>query len=134
MSVDMHGTYKAAIAWGLMYFNSLDLSFFYSSAFDWLVLYIDSFFGAGILIALAFTNAIKLTPKKWSGLYRFGWWLSALGLIAQATRSYWFIQLGYYPQDNVLPFWVLKDLGLSVIILTILLTWFDIKRHRNTPN
>ncbi len=55
--------------------------------------------------------------KKLPNPVKVGVLLSTFGLVVQVIRTLYFLQHGHYPVDSVFPWWVCKDLGISVIIL-----------------
>ena len=62
-----------------------------------------------------------------SALYRmgFGWlmmvgvYLCTFGLGVQVGRSLHYIKFDHYPVDEWFPFWVTKDIGISIMLFCI---------------
>jgi hypothetical protein len=64
-----------------------------------------------------FWYIIKGSMKRLPSTIKVGVLMSTFGLGVQVVRTVYFLQHGHYPTDSVFPWWVLKDLGISVIIL-----------------
>jgi hypothetical protein len=54
--------------------------------------------------------------KKEDALIKFGAIIACFGLVSQVLRNIQFMVTGYSPHDAELPFWMLKDLGLCMMI------------------
>jgi hypothetical protein len=61
--------------------------------------------------------------KQYEGFHRLGKWVLAIGLIAQAGRNIQFIHTGHSPTDAELPLWMLKDLGVFLVVFY----WIKVK-------
>jgi hypothetical protein len=48
-----------------------------------------------------------------------GLYLSTIGLIAQVGRTNHYLKFNVYPLDEWFPVWVLKDVGISIIIFCV---------------
>jgi hypothetical protein len=66
---------------------------------------------AGIIFAGALNERMRLYPT-W---HKVGLILASFGLVSQGLRNIHFLVTGLSPADDMLPFWVLKDLGIAVI-------------------
>lgn len=53
-------------------------------------------------------------------LMAVGIYLSTIGLIAQVGRTNHYLKFNVYPVDEWFPVWVLKDVGLSIIIFCVI--------------
>lgn len=75
-----------------------------------LVTVID-FTAALIIFAGALSERMRLYPT-W---HKVGLITAAFGLLAQGVRNVQFLVTGISPSDADAPFWVLKDVGISLI-------------------
>jgi hypothetical protein len=70
--------------------------------------------GAAILFVgwLSVSGHVLQFPK----ILSIGILLLSFGLMVQVIRSLYYLEHGHYPVDTVFPFWILKDIGGSLII------------------
>jgi hypothetical protein len=76
--------------------------------------------GAAIIAMAMFSHTLQFYTK---GL-KLGLVLSMLGLLSQAFRNIYYLTTGISPTDAELPLWALKDLGISIFVMSWL--WFKI--------
>lgn len=60
---------------------------------------------------------------------KLGLWVGAIGLLAQAGRTFSNATLGYFPFDGF-PIWVLKDIGYWLLIGGLLITWQSARKKQ----
>ena len=65
-------------------------------------------------------------------LMAVGVYLSTIGLIAQVGRTNHYLKFNVYPVDEWFPVWVLKDVGLSIIIFCVIR--LSLKLIRTAPH
>ena len=70
--------------------------------------------GAAILFVgwLSVSGHVLTFPK----ILSTGILLMSFGLMVQVIRSIYYLEHGHYPVDTIFPFWILKDIGGSLII------------------
>lgn len=70
--------------------------------------------GAAILFVgwLSVSGHVLQFPK----ILSIGILLMSFGLMVQVIRSLHYFQHGVYPIDTIFPFWILKDIGGSIMI------------------
>ena len=64
-----------------------------------------------IIVAFFSNRKIEVAPR-W---HRVGLMITATGLIGQTYRSFVALFYGFQPTDTEMPFWVFKDLGITVL-------------------
>ncbi|WP_150526836.1 ABC transporter substrate-binding protein [Roseibium sediminis] len=77
----------------------------------WLTIIIDPIAASVILVALFVSPWLQVAPL-W---HRFGMVLVVAGLYGQTFRNYVALTTGMAPRDSEMPWWVLKDLGLTFL-------------------
>jgi hypothetical protein len=60
---------------------------------------------------------LKAVGLNW--VMAVGLYLSTIGLVAQVGRTNHYLKFGVYPVDEWFPVWVLKDIGISIIIFCV---------------
>jgi hypothetical protein len=79
--------------------------------------------GAGIIAMAMFSHSLQFYTK---GL-KLGLILCMLGLLSQAFRNIYYLYTGVSPTDAELPLWALKDMGISIFVMSWL--WFKMKEE-----
>lgn len=64
---------------------------------------------------IIFLGALKERMRLYPSWHKAGLILASVGLVAQAFRNIEYLITGTSPSDADMPFWVLKDLGISLI-------------------
>lgn len=84
--------------------------------------------GAAILFVgwLSVSGHVLTFPK----ILSTGILLMSFGLMVQVIRSIHYLEHGHYPVDTIFPFWILKDIGGSLIIYYF--TFYYDKNNNNT--
>jgi hypothetical protein len=80
-----------------------------------------------MLVAVPAIAMVAMHPQLKSPLYRtgFDWlmlvgiYLSTFGLGVQVGRSLHYIKFDSYPVDEWFPFWITKDIGISIMLFCI---------------
>jgi hypothetical protein len=67
--------------------------------------------------------AVSGSALKLNKMMAVGVLLMTFGLAVQVVRSMHYFEFGTYPVDKVFPWWVLKDLGGSLIIFYLTFIW-----------
>ncbi len=67
--------------------------------------------------------AVSGRALKLNKLMSIGVLLMTFGLAVQVVRSLHYFEFGTYPADHVFPWWILKDLGGSMIIFYLAFFW-----------
>jgi hypothetical protein len=67
--------------------------------------------------------AVSGRALKLNKLMSVGVLLLTFGLAVQVVRSLHYFEFGTYPIDHVFPWWILKDLGGSMIIFYLAFFW-----------
>lgn len=67
--------------------------------------------------------AVSGSALKLNKMLAVGVLLMTFGLAVQVVRSMHYFEFGKYPVDKVFPWWVLKDLGGSLIIFYLTFIW-----------
>lgn len=62
----------------------------------------------------------KLKAIGFDWLMAVGIYLSAIGLVAQVGRTNHYLKYNVYPVDEWFPVWVLKDVGISIMIYCVI--------------
>ena len=75
------------------------------------ILTVTNLAAAFIIYAGAMSDRMRLYPT-W---HKVGLIFAATGLVFQAVRNIQFLVTGVSPSDSDLPFWALKDIGISLI-------------------
>lgn len=73
-------------------------------------------------IAMVVLHSPLLAKLKAVGLnwvMAVGLYLSTIGLIAQVGRTNHYLKFNAYPLDEWFPVWVLKDVGISIMIFCV---------------
>lgn len=70
-----------------------------------------------LAVALVMLGAAKPFIIREDPVIRVGAMLACFGLLGQAFRNFEFFMTGVSPVDTELPFWMLKDLGLVVMVV-----------------
>lgn len=68
-------------------------------------------------LSFVFFGAAKPHVFAEDPLIRFGAMVACFGLLGQAVRNTQYFLTGVSPADADLPFWMLKDVGLVIMIL-----------------
>jgi len=69
-----------------------------------------------VALALAMMFIYSTHWRTHDKIFRIGFILTCLGLGVQTFRSIHFLQFGYYPIDYYFPTWIVKDVGISMMI------------------
>lgn len=80
--------------------------------------------GAIIISMSMFHPALEHFSKG----FKAGLVLSMLGLFSQAYRNIIYLATGVSPTDAELPFWALKDMGISLFAMSWL--WFKMRGNK----
>jgi membrane associated rhomboid family serine protease len=67
-------------------------------------------------VAFVFIGAAMPHIMKEDPVIKVGAFLACFGLMGQALRNIQFLMTGISPPDSELPLWMLKDLGLVIMI------------------
>jgi cytochrome b561 len=59
-----------------------------------------------------------------------GIYLSTIGLIAQVGRTNHYLKFNVYPVDEWFPVWVLKDVGISIMVFCVIRLGLKLIRTR----
>lgn len=86
----------------------------------WLVLVLLIEVPAIAMVALHPSLMKLLRAIGFGRLMAVGIYLSTIGLIAQVGRTNHYLKFNVYPVDEWFPVWVLKDVGLSIIIFCVI--------------
>ena len=94
--------------------------------FNQTVLVLNTITAFCIIFMLVFNKRMQVFPMS----HKVGLWLGAAGLLGQAYRNIIYLTTGLSPNDNDIPFWVLKDMGYWVVLAGVVFYMF--KKSRAT--
>ncbi len=72
---------------------------------------------AMVVLHTPLLGKLKAVGLDW--VMAVGLYLSTIGLIAQVGRTNHYLKFNAYPVDEWFPVWVLKDVGISIMIFCV---------------
>ena len=72
---------------------------------------------AMVVLHTPLLNRLKAVGLDW--VMALGLYVSTIGLIAQVGRTNHYTKFNAYPVDEWFPVWVLKDVGISIMIFCV---------------
>lgn len=72
---------------------------------------------AMVVLHTPLLSKLKAVGLNW--VMAVGLYLSTIGLIAQVGRTNHYLKFNAYPVDEWFPVWVLKDVGISIMIFCV---------------